>query len=485
MSTLQKPGLAIALIDTDQLLDYFRQGARPAGAWGIGVEMEQLVVDAETGEAVNFERIEDLLKELGRMTGWRQVVEKQRLIGLIGPHSSITLEPGGQLELSGRLCSDLFCNQSDFLQHTANVAAAAAALGLEVLGLGSQPFTPLEQIGWVPKERYQIMGPYMLRTGDMGQRMMKQSAGLQVNLDYSDEDDCMAKLRLAQALVPLLYALFANSPLLDGQPSGFLSSRGEIWSRTDPDRTGLLPFLEHSGAGFRDYIEYALDVPMYFIVRDDCYIDLTRERFPFRRYLESGFAGHQPTLGDWDTHLSTLFPEVRLRPQIEVRSIDSLPPYLSLSAAALLKGLLYDQQASHAAWDLCRPSSTRALQEQCRRAWGMGLKAPWRDTTLLELARACVKLAGEGLRREALRQGLERDETLFLDELAALIGGEVTLAEQVLDGWQGDRKTRLNMLQSHCGFAATRRPALGGGGAGRHPSSVTKADVGPSGSPRT
>lgn len=462
MSTLQKPGLATPLTSDKQLLDYFHAGARPAEAWGIGLEMEQLAVDVATGEAASFARIEKLLSELAMEAGWQAIVEAGRTIGLRGPESSVTLEPGGQVELSGQLCPDLCCNESDFIRHVNNLVAAGNRLGLAFLGLGTQPFTPLDEIGWVPKERYGIMGPYMLRTGDMGQRMMKQSAGIQVNLDYSDEADCMDKLRLAQALAPLLYGLFANSPLLDGRPSGFLSTRGEIWSRTDADRTGFLPFLFEDRAGFADYIEYALDVPMYFIIRDGRFVDMTAERFPFRRFLRHGFAGHRPTMSDWDTHLSTLFPEVRLRPQIEVRSIDSVPPTLALSVAALLKGLLYDQHARRDAWQLCRPASSAELQESCRAAWRLGLRAPWRDGTLLDLAHACLELACRGLRRESARRGQAVNESLFLQGLVRLVDGGVTLAEQLLEQWHGGRSARQQALLAHCGFAATRPQAPAG-----------------------
>ncbi|MDT8440154.1 MAG: glutamate-cysteine ligase family protein [Desulfuromonadales bacterium] len=463
MNTLQKPGLATPLTSDEQLLDYFRAGARPAEDWGIGLEMEQLAVDAASGEAAGFDRIELLLQELAAETGWQPMVEAGRTIGLRGPQSSITLEPGGQVELSGQLCPDLCCNESDFIRHVNSLVRVGNRLGLAFLGLGTQPFTPLDAIAWIPKARYGIMGPYMLRTGDMGQRMMKQSAGVQVNLDYSDEADCMAKLRLSQALAPLLYSLFANSPLLDGKPSGFLSTRGEIWARTDPDRTGLLPFLFADRAGFADYVDYALDVPMYFLIREGRFVDLTGERFPFRRFLHDGFAGHRPTLSDWDTHLSTLFPEVRLRPQIEIRSVDSLPPTLALTVAALLKGLLYDREAREAAWQLCRPDSADGLWRSCQDAWRLGLRAPWRDGSLLDLAHACVELACKGLRRESARRGQAVNESLFLHGLVHLVDGGVTLAEQLLGNWQGGREARVQALISHCGFAATEPRAPAGG----------------------
>ena len=440
------------LTSMDQLVNFLAAGARPESQWGIGAEMEKLVLDANTGEAAEFPRIEALLTELAKTGDWRELREAGRLIGLQGQDSSITLEPGGQLELSGQLCADLFCNCSDFSRYIVNAVAACQKLGLVLVGLGTQPFSRLEDIEWTPKSRYDIMGPYMLKTGDMGQRMMKQSAGLQVNLDFRDEADCMRKLRLAQALAPLLYGLFANSPILDGQPSGFLTTRGEIWSRTDPDRTGLLTFLDKPDAGFADYVEYALDVPMYFIVRDERYLDLTQKPFRFRQFLDSGHAGHRATLADWNLHLSTLFPEVRLRPQIEVRCADSLPPHLVLTVAALLKGLMYDEEAFQSAWQLCQPYSRAEIDQASRQAWRLGLKAPWKTGTLQDLARTCLELARNGLDRQQHQRGRKNSESRFLDGLDSLIEGGVTLAEQLLQNWQGSRQEKLKALIVHCGF---------------------------------
>ncbi len=444
----------------EQLIGFLSAGARPEKDWGIGAEMEKLVIDRHTGEAAEFSRVEALLSALAKTGDWQEVREASRLIGLQGQHSSITLEPGGQLELSGQLCADLFCNCNDFSRHIVNAVAACNELDLILIGSGTQPFSRLEEIEWAPKSRYDIMGPYMLKTGDMGQRMMKQSAGLQVNLDFSDEADCMRKLRLAQALSPLIYGLFANSPIMDGAPTGFLTTRGEIWSRTDPDRTGLLPFLDKADAGFADYVDYALDVPMYFILRNGEYLDLTKRPFRFREYLDSGFLGHQATMADWDLHLSTLFTEVRLRPQVEVRCADSLPPHLVLTVAALLKGLMYDDISFQAAWEHCQLDSCDEIEQASRNAWRLGLKAPWKDGTLQDLARTCLILAREGLDRQQARKDQARSESYFLDGLDSLIEGGVTLAEQLLQQWKGSRQEKLTALIQHCGFfdVASNRP---------------------------
>jgi glutamate--cysteine ligase len=452
MTTMLKTNLDIPVTTTQDLIDYLARGARPPERWGIGTEMEKLVVDAETGEAASYPRIETLLQHLEQSGGWRPVREEGHLIALLGESSSITLEPGGQLELSGQLCPDLHCCHADFSRHIEQIVGQAQTLGLAFLGLGVQPFTPLEHIEWLPKARYRVMGPYMLRTGDLGQAMMKQSAGLQVNLDYADETDCIDKLRLSIALTPLLYALFANSPVMAGRPTGFLTTRGEIWARTDPDRTGLLPQLFQPEAGFATYVEYALDVPMYFIFRDGRFLDMTGERFPFRRYLATGFADHRATLADWDLHLSTLFPEARLRPQIEVRPADSLPPHLTLAVGALLKGILYDRAAREETWSLFRHQRAGERAELCRQSWRLGLKTPVGSRSLREVALEVLASARGGLRRQRQQNQRGLDEAVYLEGIEEIAESGVTLAERLLARWRGSRREKVAILLDHCSF---------------------------------
>lgn len=452
MTTILKADLDTPITSEQDLIDYLARGARPSERRGVGTEMEKLVVDAETGEAASYPRIEALLRHLAQETGWRPVYEEGHLIALLGEDSSITLEPGGQLELSGRLCPDLHCSSADFSRHVGQIVRHAEVLGLAFLGLGVQPFTPLERIEWLPKARYRVMAPYMLRTGDLGQAMMKQSAGLQVNLDYIDEADCIDKLQLALVLAPLLYALFANSPIREGRPTGFLSTRGEIWFRTDPDRTGLLPQLFLPDAGYATYVEYALDVPMYFISRNSQFIDLTAQRYPFRHYLQNGFAGHRATLADWDLHLSTLFPEARLRPQIEVRPIDSLPPQLTLAAGALLKGILYDRTASDEVRSLFGKQHTEERYQLWRQSWRLGLKTPFGKRTLREVAQEVLTSARGGLRRQQLIDQRGLDEAVYLEGIDEIADSGVTLAERLLARWRGSLQERVQVLLEHCGF---------------------------------
>jgi len=439
--------------DPQQLKDFLLRGARPRKDWGVGLESEKLVVDRQTGEAASYERIRDLLARLEGVGGWQGSYEGEHLIGLQGRRSSITLEPGGQLELSGRFCCDIHCSWRDLSRYRQLVMETGRELDLMFLGLGAQPFTPLDKIGWLPKARYDVMGPYMLKAGSMGQRMMKQTAGTQVNLDYSDESDCLRKLRAVQWLTPVCYALFANSPIMEDKPTGFLSTRGQIWSHTDADRCGLIMQLFEPDAGFDSYIEYALNVPMYFIQRNSRYINLTDTRFTFKQYLESGWQEHRATLADWDLHLSTLFPEVRLRPQIEVRSADSLPPSYTASVAAFYKGLLYCDNAMAKIESVFNNLSEEDFQQLYRDSCRFGLKAASSQGTLQEIVAELLPLASMSLRRQFEAGCTGADESSFLYPLKEIVESGETLAEQLLARWQGSRAEKLKMLFDRCDFS--------------------------------
>ncbi len=439
-----------------QLIDFLLRGARPRNDWGIGIETEKLVIDRHSGEAVPYERIQELLAKLDGVGGWQGSFEQDRLIGLQGKRSSVTLEPGGQLELSGKFCCDILCSWRDLNRYRQHILSLGHELGLAFLGLGVHPFTPQDKIAWLPKQRYAIMGPYMLKTGDMGQRMMKQTAGTQVNLDFSDERDCVRKLRVAQRLSPVCYALFANSPILEDQRTGKLSLRGEIWSRTDPDRCGLIEQLFDPDAGLGDFVDYALDVPLYFIQRNNRYIDLTGNRFTFRNFLEQGWMGERATLEDWSLHLSTLFPEVRLRPQIEVRSADSLPPRYTASVAAFYKGLLYTEQGLSAVERLLSDLPLEDFRVLYRSSWQEGLKTRVKDGTLQEIAAELLSIAALSLREQFTRGDSGGDESHFLTVLEEIVTTGQTLAERLLQRWQGDRQEKLAVLIDHCGYAESR-----------------------------
>lgn len=452
MSTIVKTNLDKHISSKHDLIDYFVRGAKTEEAWGIGTEMEKLVIDSRSGNVAKFSIIEELLQRLLKLEKWEGVYENGHLIALIGDVSSITLEPGGQLELSGKLCGHIHCSFGDFQNHIRDILAESEGLGLTFLGLGLQPFSTVDEIDLVPKERYAVMGPHLARTADMGHRMLKQTAGLQVNLDYSDERDCIDKLRLGMALAPLFYALFANSPIMDGKPGGYLSSRGEIWQRTDPTRTGLIHELFEEDAGFHTYINYALDIPMYFIYRKGHYIDMTRKKLSFRQYMKEGFNQEQANLSDWDLHLSTIYTEARLRPQLELRPADSLPPYLTLSVAALTKGIFFDAEARMEIWEMVKPLSRFELESLYHNSWRIGLKTPFRKISLQHVAIEAIRIAKESLKRQGKKNGKGLDESVYLTGIEEIAESGRNLAESLLEKWHGSREEKIELLKRHCGY---------------------------------
>ena len=331
-------GLEAPVSRRDALIEYFASGAKPPTEWRVGTEYEKVAVDRRTGRAARYygpRGIEAILRRLADKFGWTPRLEGDHVIALEGRKATITLEPGGQLELSGEACESIHCAQEELTQHVNEIVTIADELGVAFLGLGMQPLSSLEDIEWVPKVRYGIMAPYMSTVGTLGHRMMKQTATVQTNIDFGSERDAMAKMRLAMGLAPLLTAAFANSPISDGKLNGYMSYRQHVWTDTDRDRCGLLPFVFSRDAGFEDYAEWALEVPMYFIRRDGKFVNLTG--MPFREFLKHGAAGHHATLGDWQLHLTTLFPETRLKTYIELRSVDSQPAERMLALPALVE----------------------------------------------------------------------------------------------------------------------------------------------------
>src|SRR5262245_45905734 len=291
----------------DQLIAGFEAAAKPPAQWRIGTEYEKVAVQRVDGRAVPFSGlrgIEALLRRLADRYGWEPIEEDGRVIALGGRKASITLEPGGQVELSGELCESVHCAQAEFARHIDEIVTVGDELEIAFLGLGMQPLTRVNEFERVPKRRYGIMWPHMARVGTLGQRMMTQTATVQVNLDYDSEADAMQKMRVGMGITPLLTAMFANSPLCDGDLNGYASFRGHIWTDTDPARCGLLPFVFRPSAGFEDYVDYALGVPMYFIVRDGQWINMTAHTF--RDFWTHGHGGHHATMADWSAHLTTL-----------------------------------------------------------------------------------------------------------------------------------------------------------------------------------
>jgi len=433
---VQDTNAPIYLEAYDQLVEYFTGSCKPRPTWRIGTEYEKVAVWQSNGHAVPFTNgIEEVLRRLADRYDWQPIAEEGRLVALSNARASVTLEPGGQLELSGELCDSVHCAQHEFAEHVAQIVGIGNELGIAFLGLGMQPISTLDEIEWVPKKRYGIMGPYMNKVGRLGQRMMKQTATVQVNLDYESERDAIVKLRTGQALAPLFTAMFANSPFCDGGLNGYMSYRAHIWTDTDPDRCGLLPFLFSDAAGFTDYIEYALDVPMYFLVRDGKWTDMTA--YTFRRFWKEGYGGERATMADWNAHLTTLFPEARMKGYLEIRSIDSQPPELMLAVPALIKGIFYDQDCLTAAWDLVKAWTMEervALADEVHRH---ALRARIRGIAVRELARELMVIAEAGLERQNVRNGYGELESLYLEQLRDMVRQGKCPADLLVAKWNG------------------------------------------------
>jgi glutamate--cysteine ligase len=447
---------AVPIERTEQLVERFHAAAKPRDEWRIGVEYEKLAVDAATGMAAPFRGphgIERLLLTLAERFGWEPREEDGATIALARDGLSITLEPGGQVELAGQPVATLHDAREEVATHVRELVAVGPELGLAFLGLGCHPLSRLDDIEWVPKQRYRIMREYMSRVGTLGHRMMKQTATVQANLDFESERDAMRKLRIGMASAPIVNAIFANSPLVDGDVSGHVSFRGHVWTDTDNARCGLLPFAFRDDAGFADYVAWALDVPMYFILRDGRYVtDVTG--VPFRTYLASGWRGQPATEDDWNLHLTTLFPEVRLKGFIELRSADSQTPERVLALPALAKGLFYTADCQDAAIDLVKRWSfdeVRALYADVTR---VGLAARVKGIKVRELARELLAIAAEGLKRQAARDAGGRDESCYLEPVMDQVEHGHTKAEELLRLWTGPWERRARPLVDACALRA-------------------------------
>ncbi len=425
----------------EDLLRYFDAGSKPASQWRVGSEYEKVAVSARDGRALPFSGpsgVEAILKLLADRHGYEPEEEHGRVLALKTPRASITIEPGGQIELSGEQCETIHCAHREFSEHIEQLMDAGREVGAAILGLGMQPISRFDEIELLPKARYHIMYPYMARKGTLGQRMMKQTAGVQANLDYKDEADAMRKLRVSMGIVPLLYAIFANSPLCDGGLNGYQSFRGHIWSDTDRERCGMPEFVFRDDASFNDYAEYALDVPMYFLLRGHEYIDLTKPPgITFRRYMKEGWNGQRASLQDWANHLTTIFTEVRLKSYIEVRTADSQPPALMLALPALLKGILYSEDCLGAAWDLVKRWSYDERLAIVDAAQKSGLEARAGRMALSEIANELLEIAATGLKRAHALNSRGEDETIYLRRTMEMVHNRITLASLTIARWKG------------------------------------------------
>ena len=436
-----------------ELEAYFHDAGKPRERWRVGTEYEKVGIYRDTGQAIPYfgkRSVDFILRELIERFGWEPEEQDGNIIALTRDKAQITLEPGGQIELSGEPCESIHCTYAEFDQHIRELLEVTEPLGIIFLGLGMQPVSRLEQIEWVPKQRYRIMAPYMLKVGKLGQRMMKQTATVQANIDYSDEKDAMAKFRTGMGLAPVLIAMFANSPICDGELNGYRSFREHIWTDTDRNRSGLLKFAFAPEVSFAHYVEYALDVPMYFIVRNKNYIDMTA--VTFRQFLTSGYNGERATIEDWNDHLTTLFPETRIKRYLEIRSVDSQPPDLMPALSALVKGAFYDNDCLQAAWDLVKGWSWDERMQVYLDSHRDALAARVRRYSLLDLARELVEIAWEGLRRQKQVNDLGDDETIYLKPLKDLLSQGKCPADVLLEKWEGELHHDIKRLIAYSAY---------------------------------
>jgi glutamate--cysteine ligase len=428
----------------DELVAWFEAGCKPKSAFRIGTEHEKFPFTLDGNRPVPYEGrrgIRALLEGMQHLLGWEPIIENGNIIGLfdVTGGGAISLEPGGQFELSGAPVEDVHQTCSELMAHLAQVKQIAAPLGIGFLGLGMTPNWSRAEIPVMPKGRYRIMTAYMPKVGGHGLDMMYRTCTVQTNLDFASEADMVKKIRVGLALQPIATAIFANSPFTQGAPNGFLSFRSEIWRDTDPDRTGMLPWAFEPGMGFERYVDYALDVPMYFVKRGETYIDVAGQSF--RDLMQGRLAalpGEHASISDWANHVSTIFPEVRLKRYLEMRGADGGPWRRLPALPAYWVGLLYDDLALDAAWDLVKGWSAQARQALRDDVPKQGFAARIAGRTALDLAKATLALAEEGLaRRRRLDRG-GRDERRYLAPIRDYVARGFTPAEELLGKYAND-----------------------------------------------
>ncbi|MEM7269761.1 MAG: glutamate--cysteine ligase [Pseudomonadota bacterium] len=432
----------------EQLAEYLEDGCKPKADWRIGTEHEKFGYCLETRKPIRYDgdrSIRALLEGLRDRFGWDPLLEGENIIGLTKDGANVSLEPGGQLELSGAPLETIHQTCDEVNAHLAEVKTIADEMGAGFIGLGAAPDWSHEDMPMMPKGRYRLMTDYMGRVGTHGTQMMYRTCTVQVNLDFASEADMAQKLRTAVALQPVATALFANSPFFDGAKNGHLSWRSRIWRDLDAARTGMLPFIFEDGFGFEAWVDYALDVPMYFVYRDGEYIDALGQSF--RDFMDGklpALPGETPTLSDWADHLTTIFPEARLKKFIEMRGADGGPWRRLCALPALWVGLMYDQGALDAAWDLAKDWTAEEREQLRVDASVKGLKAEIAGRSMHGLAREVIDIAEAGLKERSMSgaDGLLPDETHFLNALKDIVETGETPAEELLrrfdSEWAGD-----------------------------------------------
>ena len=453
-------------LDLTDFAAHLASGSKPKADWRIGAEHEKFGFRPSTLAPVPYDGergVHALLTGLMRDYGWQPVTEPDMngtdtptLIGAERPNdtggvANISLEPGGQFELSGAPLSTMHEICAETARHLKETRAVAEPLDIGFLGMGFTPEWRRDEIPVMPKGRYRIMRNYMPKVGGMGLDMMFRTCTVQANLDFASEADMVLKFRTSLALQPVATALFANSPFVEGKPTGWLSSRARVWTDTDADRTGLLAFVFEDGFGFETYARYALDVPMYFVKRGGRYLDASGKSF--RAFMAGELdvvPGERPGMKDWADHLSTIFPEVRLKTYLEMRGADCGPQASICALPALWTGVLYDDAALNAAWDLCKHWTVEERERLRLDAARIGLKAQVAGRTLRDVAVDMVAIAREGLKRRAQFSGGMVDETTFLTGLEEIADSGMTPADRLLElyhgPWGGDVRPAFDHL---------------------------------------
>ena len=423
-----------------QLIEWFSSACEPVSAWRVGTEHEKFAFRVADHAPLPYEGADGIGAILDGLTkfGWTAIKEGDNTIALTHEGCAITLEPGGQFELSGAPLDTIHQTCDEVHTHLAQVREVCDALGTAMLGLGFRPKATREDIGWMPKGRYEIMKRYMPTKGNLGVDMMKRTCTVQANLDFESEADMVEKYRVSLALQPIATALFANSPFVEGKPSGFKTFRSHVWTDTDPDRCGMLPFVFEDGFGFERYVDYLLDVPMYFVYRGGQYIDVAGKSFrDFMAGTLPEVAGETAAMGDWADHTTTVFQEVRLKKYIEMRGADGGPWNRICALPALWVGLLYDKGVQDQAWQMVKDWSVEDMETLRNDVPRHALQASIAGRTVQDLAKETLDLAREGLRRRARLDSSGNDETGFLEPLNAIAESGRTQADEMLEAYHG------------------------------------------------
>jgi glutamate--cysteine ligase len=428
------------ILNKQELIRYFEQGCKPPEAWGIGTEHEKFLYRKNDLQRLGHNTTPGISQIMEHMqkSGWQPVTEEGNIIAMTKDGASITIEPGGQFELSGKNFSNIHQTYCETRKHFEDLSKICKEVGAITLAMGFDPIRKREEMQWMPKERYRIMKSYMPTKGALGIDMMTRTSTIQVNLDYRSEKDMIKKMRIAQALQSIVTALFANSPFTQGRPNGYLSYRAQIWEDTDPDRCGFLPFVFDNNFGFERWVDYLLDVPMYFILRDGRFID--SKKMTFRSFM-NGKHTLEPTVEDWETHVSTVFPDVRLKRFIEMRGADASCVSHIAALSAFWVGLLYDQDALDETYKITNQWSVETIREIRAQVPKLALKAEANNVNVRDVALQMLKISAGGLSRRAKRLGIE-DEGQYLAPIVEIAESGITQAEKHLqryhNEWNGD-----------------------------------------------